>query len=173
MVGRAKRAPLGRSRCPGMLNAEQRSRELQMQNATQLPDGSPAVPLLQSLAAAWREEAAGLRRRYGMRQLASLCEAHAAELEEALAKSDGRVLTLREASAESGYSVAHLRVLLASGALMQAGRRGAPRVLSSELPRKSRQQMTAGGSVPQASEQQFDARAVARAVLQESEVPGA
>ena len=144
-----------------------------MLDESRLPDGSPAVPLLQALAASWREEAAGLRRRYGMRQLASLCEAHAAELEEALARADGRLLTLREASAESGYSVAHLRVLLASGALMQAGRRGAPRVLSSELPRKSRQQVAAGGGVPRASEQQFDARAAARAVLEESEVPGA
>jgi hypothetical protein len=116
-----------------MLNAEQRSRGFQMQNVTQIPDGSPAVPLLQALVAAWREEAVGLRRRYGMRQLASLCEAHAAELEEALARSDGRLLTLR---------VAHLRVLLASGALTQAGRRGAPRVLSSELTRKREARVT-------------------------------
>ncbi|HEX6370849.1 MAG TPA: hypothetical protein VF006_18165 [Longimicrobium sp.] len=103
---------------------------------------TPLLSVLERLAAAWREEAAGLRRRYGMRQLASLCEAHAAELEEALARSDGRLLTLREASAESGYSVAHLRVLLASGALTQAGRRGAPRVLSSELTRKREARVT-------------------------------
>jgi hypothetical protein len=134
---------------------------------------TPLLAVLERLAAAWREEAVGLRRRYGMRQLASLCEAHAAELEEALARADGRLLTLREASAESGYSVAHLRVLLASGALMQAGRRGAPRVLSSELPRKSRQQVAAVESVPRASGEQFDARGAARAVLRESEVPGA
>ena len=139
----------------------------------QAPAETPLLSVLERLAAAWREEAAGLRRRYGMRQLASLCEAHAAELEEALGRADGRLLTLREAAAESGYSVAHLRVLLASGALMQAGRRGAPRVLSSELPRKSRQQVAAGGSVPRVSGEQFDARAAARAVLQESEVPGA
>jgi hypothetical protein len=104
--------------------------------AAHFPDGDSIVPLLQALVSAWREEAVGLRRRYGLRQLASLCEAHAAELEEALARAEGRLLTLREASAESGYSVAHLRGLLASGALMQAGRRGAPRVLSSELRRK-------------------------------------
>jgi hypothetical protein len=113
------------------------------------------------LAAAWREEAAGLRRRYGMTQLASLCEAHAAELEEALARSDGRLLTLREASAESGYSVAHLRVLLASGALMQAGRRGAPRVLSSELPKKGHQPVS--GSRPV-----FDATVAARTAVRTS-----
>lgn len=98
---------------------------------------APALlPVLQRLTAAWRDEAAGLRRRYGLRHLASICEAHAAELEEALARAEGRLLTLREASAESGYSVAHLRVLLASGALTQAGRRGAPRLLSSELKKK-------------------------------------
>ncbi len=132
---------------------------------------APLLPVLERLAAAWREEAAGLRRRYGLRQLASLCEAHAAELEEALARAEGRLLTLREAAAESGYSVAHLRVLLASGALMQAGRRGAPRVLSSELPRKSRPQVTVGED--QASGEPFDAKAAARAVLQGAEMPGA
>lgn len=132
---------------------------------------TPLLPVLERLAAAWREEAAGLRRRYGLRQLASLCEAHAAELEEALARAEGRLLTLKEAAAESGYSVAHLRALLASGALMQAGRRGAPRVLSSELPRKSRPRVTVGKD--QASGKPFDARAAARAVLQGAEVLGA
>lgn len=129
---------------------------------------APLLPVLERLAAAWREEAAGLRRRYGLRQLASLCEAHAGELEEALARAEGRLLTLREASAESGYSVAHLRALLASGALMQAGRRGAPRVLSSELPRKPRAAVAVGRD--QASPEEFDAKAAARALLEE---PGA
>ena len=132
---------------------------------------APLLPVLERLAAAWREEAAGLRRRYGLRQLASLCEAHAAELEEALARAEGRLLTLREAAAESGYSVAHLRGLLASGALMQAGRRGAPRVLSSELPRKSTPRLVVGKD--QTSGEPFDARAAARTVLQGAEVPSA
>ncbi|WP_420128151.1 hypothetical protein [Longimicrobium sp.] len=118
------------------------------------------MPLLQALASAWREEASGLRRRYGLRQLASLCEAHAAELEEALVRAEGRLLTLREASAESGYSIAHLRVLLASGALTQAGRRGAPRVLSSELKKK--------GADRTSDQSAFDPAAAARQAVRAS-----
>jgi hypothetical protein len=114
------------------------------------------------LVATWRAEAESLRRRYGLEQLAHLCETHAAELEEALARSAGRLLTLREGSVESGYSVAHLRVLLASGALTQAGRRGAPRLLSSELPRKPERQVEGPAADPGSS---FDARAAARAAL--------
>jgi len=125
----------------------------------EVPDG---IGILSSLAGAWRAEAEGLRRRYGMEQLASLCEVHAAELEEALARSTGRLLTLREGSAESGYSVAHLRVLLASGALTQAGRRGAPRLLSSELPRK---QVRTGGGTPRVEDEPFDAAAAARSAV--------
>lgn len=118
--------------------------------------------LLAGLASAWRGEAEGLRRRYGLEQLAHLCEVHATELEEALARSTGRLLTLKEGSAESGYSVGHLRVLLASGALTQAGRRGAPRLLSSELPRKAVRRE--GGSHP-LEDGPFDAAVAARAAL--------
>jgi hypothetical protein len=126
---------------------------------TETPEG---IGILSHLAGAWRGEAEGLRRRYGMDQLASLCEVHAAELEDALARSTGRLLTLREASAESGYSVAHLRVLLASGALTQAGRRGAPRVLSTDLPRKSVRREE--GSRP-VEDEPFDAAVAARSAL--------
>jgi hypothetical protein len=123
---------------------------------------APALrSVLQRLVAAWRDEGTGLRRRYGLRQLASLCEAHAAELEEALALAEGRLLTLKEAAAESGYSVAHLRVLLASGALTQAGRHGAPRVLSSELKKK-------GVPEPIPKHETFDPAAAARQAVRAS-----
>jgi hypothetical protein len=122
----------------------------------------PAGSVLTGLASAWRTEAEGLRRRYGQEQLATLCETHAAELEEAVARSTGQLLTLREASAESGYSVAHLRVLLASGALTQAGRRGAPRLLSSELPRKGARPLPPRH---QAEDEPFDPAAAARSAL--------
>lgn len=118
--------------------------------------------LLMGLAAAWRTEAEGLRRRYGLEQLASVCDTHAAELEEAVARSTGRLLTLKEASAESGYSVAHLRVLLASGALTQAGRRGAPRLLSAELPRKGARPLPPRDP---GEDEPFDPAAAARSAL--------
>jgi hypothetical protein len=125
------------------------------------PAATAAASVLPGLVATWRAEAEGLRRRYEMTQLAALCETHAAELEEALARSTGRLLTLREGAAESGYSVAYLRVLLASGALPQAGRRGAPRLLSTDLPRKPERQVE-GPAEPGSS---FDARAAARGAL--------
>jgi hypothetical protein len=124
-------------------------------------------PVLAGLASAWRGEAEGLRRRYGLEQLASLCEVHAAELEDALARSTGRLLTLKEGSAESGYSVAHLRVLLASGALPQAGRRGAPRLLSTDLPRKPERQLAEESAADPGSS--FDARSAARVALSGAE----
>jgi hypothetical protein len=119
-----------------------------------------AAAVLPGLVATWRTEAEGLRRRYGLAQLAALCETHAAELEEALARSTGRLLTLKEASVESGYSVAYLRVLLASGALTQAGRRGAPRLLSSEL--RSKHKPAGSRSAAPSS---FDPVAAARAAI--------
>lgn len=46
------------------------------------------------------------------------------------------VLTLTDAARESGYSAEHLRHLIASGQLENAGRKHAPRVKRSDLPRK-------------------------------------
>lgn len=92
--------------------------------------------LLTDLAEAWRAEAEGLRRRYGLEQLASLCEAHAAELEDALTIRAGDVLTLQEAVAVSGYSSSYLRSMMAAGALTNLGEPGAPRYFRRELPRR-------------------------------------
>jgi hypothetical protein len=131
------------------------------------PATTAAASILPGLVATWRAEAEALRRRYGLDQLATLCETHAAELEEALARSTGRLLTLPEASAESGYSVAHLRTLLASGALTQAGRRGAPRMLSTDLPHKPERQLAEEPAADPGSS--FDARSAARAALSGTE----
>jgi hypothetical protein len=50
--------------------------------------------------------------------------------------SADEVLTLADAATESGYSAEHLRHLVASGQLTNAGRKHAPRIKRSDLPRK-------------------------------------
>ena len=98
----------------------------------------PAIPpALREAASRWRREAADLRTRYGDERLARLCEVHANELELAARAAAEERLTLEEASRESGYSHSHLRAMLASGDLPNAGRKHRPRVLRGDLPSKS------------------------------------
>jgi hypothetical protein len=92
---------------------------------------------LRSLAAAWKKEAEQLRERYGLEALASLCDTHANELADAISRHEAELLTLKDASAASGYSTSHLRALIADGTLTNAGRKGSPRLLRGELPRKA------------------------------------
>jgi len=92
---------------------------------------------LNALVTAWRKEAGHLRERYGLGSLAQVCEAHANELAAAISRHQMEQLTLKDASALSGYSTSHLRALIADGTLTNAGRKGSPRVLRGELPRKT------------------------------------
>ena len=62
----------------------------------------------------------------------------AGELDTALREAADAPLTLAEATAESGYSKRRLRELIASGALVNIGRKGAPRIRRADLPRKPR-----------------------------------
>jgi hypothetical protein len=117
---------------------------------------------LNALVTAWRKEAGQLRARYGLDSLAHVCEAHASELAAAIGRHLAEQLTLKDASALSGYSTSHLRALIADGTLTNAGRKGSPRLLRGELPRKapvsapaSRNRRTRG----------FDAAAAAEAAV--------
>ncbi len=87
------------------------------------------------LPESWRTDAAVLRRR-GAEDAATLLEACAAELEAALREGTGAPVTLAEASDLSGYSVAHLRRLIADGALRNVSDNGRVRVRAGDLPRK-------------------------------------
>lgn len=91
---------------------------------------------LLTLAETWRAEARTLRERYGLEQLAQLCETHAEELARMVTEAADEELTLAEASAESGYSERRLRELVAEGRLPNAGRKYAPRLRRADLPRK-------------------------------------
>lgn len=61
---------------------------------------------------------------------------HADELEAALHSAMDALLTLDQASRESGYTADHLRHLVAQGTIPNAGKKGAPRVRRADLPRR-------------------------------------
>jgi hypothetical protein len=60
----------------------------------------------------------------------------AEEFENALRQQTMEVLTLAEAAAEGGYSTEHLGRLLRKNPELNAGRKGAPRILRRDVPRK-------------------------------------
>lgn len=128
---------------------------------------APDAPL-GALVRAWREEAATLRTRYGMRAAARLCETHARELADAMRREAAAVLTLEQASAYSGYSPSHLRALQPEGRLSNAGRKGSPRFFRGELPRKPVRPAAEAEAPPRASRKGFDAEALARTAVGEA-----
>lgn len=85
--------------------------------------------------ARWRGDAAVLRRR-GAGEYAALLDGCAAELEAVLTDGAAEPVTLAEASKASGYSVAHLRRLIAEGALRNVSSNCRVRVRVGDLPRK-------------------------------------
>ena len=121
---------------------------------------------LDDLVASWRREADHLRARYGLDELARLCDAHASELSVALAAAGAERLTLKQAAAESGYSTSHLRAMIASGALTNAGRKGSPRLLRQDLP--SRRTLPKAARRPRRSHprQSFDVARLADSLAQ-------
>lgn len=118
--------------------------------------GGDAVTSLLSLAAEWKAEAERLRERYGLHDLARLCETHAAELEEQVRLTRDELLTPDEAVEASGYSKRRLRELVAEGKLRNVGERGAPLYRRGDLPRKG-----TGSSAPDG----FDPDAELRSLL--------
>jgi len=59
-----------------------------------------------------------------------------ADYESASAGRADEILTLAEASEESGYSTDHLRLLIRQAKIPNAGRRRAPRIRRRDIPRK-------------------------------------
>lgn len=97
----------------------------------------PRSPL-DELADRLRDEAELFRRR-GLDREADLEESLAEEVEEALRAHRREELTLKEAAAESGYSVKRLRELVRKGKIPDNrpdGSRGTIRVRRRDLPRK-------------------------------------
>jgi hypothetical protein len=89
-----------------------------------------------ALSAEWRRHAETLRA-FGAAGQAEVLDRCADELERALASQEGELLTLQQAALVSGYSADHLGRLIRRGTLTNLGRRRAPRVRRTELPRKA------------------------------------
>jgi hypothetical protein len=78
------------------------------------------------LTARWRAEAARLRT-YGAEPQAVTLEVCVRELEEALRSTSFEILTLGQASRESGYTYSALEKAIRTGQLPNAGEKGKPR----------------------------------------------
>ena len=87
------------------------------------------------LAKRWSAEAESLSR-WGDDRGAAILRRCAAELTTNVQAHDNEEMTITEAAAASGYSADHLRSLVASGEIPNAGRRGSPRIYRKDLPRK-------------------------------------
>ena len=83
----------------------------------------------------WTAEAESLER-WGDERGAAILRVCADELIAEVRAHDEEELTITVASAASGYSCDHLRALVASGEIPNAGRRGSPRIHRKDLPRK-------------------------------------
>ncbi|WP_373054306.1 helix-turn-helix domain-containing protein [Thioalkalivibrio sp.] len=103
----------------------------------------------------WKASAATLRQ-YGAEAQAAVLERCALELEQALREQRDELLTLDEAAEASGFSSEHLRRLVRTGTIPNAGRKGAPRIRRADLPQKAK-----AGSKPVADDYDPDADAAA------------
>jgi hypothetical protein len=130
---------------------------------------SPSLTaLLAKLTHEWTAEAERLRERYGLEDLARLCEAHVREVNLAIERGSDEILTLKQGARESGYSISHLRTLLTTGQMTNVGRSGAPRILRSELPPK-RIEQARGRRRRQKRDGRFDARKVVGSAMKRLE----
>ena len=94
------------------------------------------IPVASERPREWRElgdQLSGIGAQVDPRKLIELL---ASQLEESLKAEENSVLTLQEAAKASGMSADHLRHLVSSGKLPQAGKRGSPRIRRGDLPRK-------------------------------------
>ena len=87
------------------------------------------------LVARWRAEAEVLRRR-GAESLATSLESCATELKEWAQRHQLELLTLEQASTESGYSYSALQHAVAEKRIENAGTPHRPRIRRADLPRK-------------------------------------
>src|SRR5688500_8897750 len=83
----------------------------------------------------WRERATE-RAAEGNVPAAQIYRRCAEELDQYETQQQLEAITLSQASSESGYSKAHLTRLVANGDLANVGKKGAPRVMRRDLPRK-------------------------------------
>jgi hypothetical protein len=92
-------------------------------------------PVIDSLLDHWHATAEGLRD-WGATAEARVLDKCADELADALEVGDEEEVSLAQGAVESGYSISHLRRLIAQGKLQDVADTGPPRVRRRDLPRK-------------------------------------
>lgn len=90
---------------------------------------------LSALASRWTDEASALEK-WGDSRGALILSRCATELDLASRAHASEALTISQAAAESGYSCDHLRALVSTGEVANAGRKGSPRIRRRDLPMK-------------------------------------
>lgn len=91
--------------------------------------------MLHELVERWQAEAATLDA-WGDDRGATILRRAATELDAAATEHEAQALTIPQAADESGYSRDHLRALVASGQVPNAGRKGSPKIRRRDLPMK-------------------------------------
>ena len=99
---------------------------------------------LATLVERWREVAAMLRSE-GFTEGAQNKERCAAELEAVLQNANDELLSIAQASRESGYGEEHLRRHLRQNPQLNAGRKHKPLIRRRDLPRKPKRPLVEGG----------------------------
>ena len=90
---------------------------------------------IHDLATRWATEAASLAK-WGDDRGSALLRQCATELDVASREHDAEALTIPQAAEASGYSRDHLRSLVSTGEIPNAGRKGSPRIRRADLPVK-------------------------------------
>lgn len=91
---------------------------------------------LRELISHWEQRRDGYERVGALVNGAKLIDEFIADLLDSARTEANRVLTLKAASEESGYSVDHLARLVREGQVPNAGRVNAPRIRAQDLPRR-------------------------------------
>ena len=100
------------------------------------PHPTDVANALEQLEARWLDEASGYERDGVMVRGDRLLRRVAEEMRQAMRDFRLQPLTMRQAAQESGFTESRLRQLVAKKKIPNVGRKGAPRILRMDLPRK-------------------------------------
>jgi len=94
------------------------------------------MPISRDILDRWTKRRDELRKLHATVDGAVICDEILADLDALQRADDADLLTLAQAATASGYCADHLGRLIKAGTLTNYGRRHAPRVRRSDLPRK-------------------------------------
>ena len=110
--------------------------------------GNRSMKDARDLIARWSARRADFARLHALVDGSSLIDEILSDLEQLAARTDEEGLTLAQASKRCGYAPDSLSRLIRQEKLTNIGRRGAPRVRASELPKRPSNKLAEHGSRP-------------------------